>query len=420
MTQNDRQYEAIVFGATGYTGKYTAEHITTGLPTDFKWAIAGRSEGKLTALANELKSLNPDRPPPGIEIAQLQKADLVQLAKKTKVLITTVGPYHKYGTAVVEACAETGTHYLDVTGETPWVYDIAKEYHETAKRSGAIIIPQNGVESAPSDLLCWALVAHIRGAMNVGTGEIIHSIHDMRASASGGTLATVLTLLDSYGLGDLAKAFDRWSLSVVPPPKQAYSKPLFEKLTGVRTVADLGDFLTDSIAGTTDTTLVHRSWSLYDGGKFYGPNFYISPYSRAGSLLKGVLMHFALIFGFMALMLPPVRWLLQRFVYQPGEGPTKESVPCIPVPYHRINSLTSPLQTSQARIHRIPRHRSRRRVRPKRPEARIRPHAFRRQHVPPHWYLSCRSCDHDREKQDVRARAWRWCADAGDAGCAVS
>ena len=342
MASPQRQYEAIVFGATGYTGKYTAEHITTDLPTDFQWAIAGRSESKLKAVADELRSLNPDRPPPVIEIAQLQKDDLVRLVRKTKVLITTVGPYHKLGTAVVEACVETGTHYLDVTGETPWVYDITKKYHETAKRNGAIIIPQNGVESAPADLLSWALVAHNRQTLNAGTKEIVHSIHDIKATASGGTLATVLTLLDSYGMSDLAKAFDPWSLSTVAPPQQSYSKSLFETLTGVRTEPDLGGTLTDSIAGSTDRTLVHRSWSLYDGGKYYGPQFQFSPYSRAGSVLKGVTMHFVLTFGMLALLLPPVRWLLSRFVYQPGEGPTKEYIPRIPPkhPHPPTNSKT--------------------------------------------------------------------------------
>lgn len=93
MAQGQRQYECIVFGATGYTGKYTAEHITTHLPTDFNWAIAGRSESKLQRLVDELKPLNTDRLQPAVEVAQLQKDDLVTLAKKTKVLITTVGPY---------------------------------------------------------------------------------------------------------------------------------------------------------------------------------------------------------------------------------------------------------------------------------------------------------------------------------------
>lgn len=84
MSQEQRQYECIVFGATGYTGKYTAEHITTHLPTDFTWAIAGRTESKLKSLADELRTLNPDRVQPGIELAQLSKDDLVKLARKTK------------------------------------------------------------------------------------------------------------------------------------------------------------------------------------------------------------------------------------------------------------------------------------------------------------------------------------------------
>lgn len=114
MSTNERQYECIVFGASGYTGKYTAEHIVTALPTDFRWAVAGRSEAKLKRLVDDLRSLNPDRKDPAIEIARLEKADLLALAKKTKILISTVGPYYMYGTVVVEACAETGTHYLDV------------------------------------------------------------------------------------------------------------------------------------------------------------------------------------------------------------------------------------------------------------------------------------------------------------------
>ena len=84
MSREQRQYECIVFGATGYTGKYTAEYITKHLPTDFKWAIAGRTESKLKAMADELRTLNADRGQPGIELAQLTKDDLVKLARKTK------------------------------------------------------------------------------------------------------------------------------------------------------------------------------------------------------------------------------------------------------------------------------------------------------------------------------------------------
>nr|OQO31878.1 hypothetical protein B0A51_00884 [Rachicladosporium sp. CCFEE 5018] len=322
-SNQSRQYEVILFGATGYTGKYTAEYLITSSPTNLKWAIAGRSQSKLRDLAKELQTLNPNRPSPAVETSDLDPTSLEKLALKTKVLVTTVGPYHKYGTAVLAACAETGTHYLDVTGEIPWVYDMVNQYHDTAKQTGAIIIPQCGVESAPSDLMCWALVNHIRETLHTGTGEIVYSMHDMKGSASGGTLSTILTLFDRYGLGELAKSSARWSISAVKPPKQDYSKSLTEKLTGLRTVNDLGGTLTDSLQ-SVDIPIVHRSWSLYDGGRLYGDKFHFTPYMRASGALQGLAVHFAMGFGLLALLLPPVRWLLQRYVTQPGSGATKE------------------------------------------------------------------------------------------------
>jgi len=139
MASGERQYELILFGSTGYTGKLAAEHITKALPTDLKWAIAGRNHKKLSAVVDSLKPLNPDRKVPEIEIAELSPSDLDALAKKTKLLISTVGPYHLYGTPVVEACANNGTHYIDCTGEVPWVYDVINKYHKTAQSTGAIV-----------------------------------------------------------------------------------------------------------------------------------------------------------------------------------------------------------------------------------------------------------------------------------------
>jgi len=139
MANEDRQYELILFGSTGYTGKLTAEHIAKNLPTDLKWAVAGRNHQKLSAVVDSIKSLNADRIPPKVEVAELTPSDLDALAKKTRLLISTVGPYHLYGTPVVEACAKNGTHYVDCTGEVPWVYDIIKKYHKIAQSTGAIV-----------------------------------------------------------------------------------------------------------------------------------------------------------------------------------------------------------------------------------------------------------------------------------------
>jgi short subunit dehydrogenase-like uncharacterized protein len=215
MANQDRQYECIVFGATGYTGKYTCEHIVQHLPTDFKWAVAGRSASKLESLVDELKKLNPDRVHPDVLQCGLEKAELVSLAKKTKVLITTVGPYAKYGTPVVEACAETGTHYLDVTGEFPWTYEMINKYQDVAKKNGAIMIPQDGIESAPSDLVTWMLADCIRKNLGVGMKETVLTVWELNSAPSGGTLATTFNMFEGFTASQLAKAGNSCELFVI-------------------------------------------------------------------------------------------------------------------------------------------------------------------------------------------------------------
>ena len=102
------------------------------------------------------------------------------MAKKTQLLITTVGPYAKYGEHAFKACAENGTHYLDVTGEIPYVAEMIKKYEKTAKESGAIMIPQIGVDSAPADLVTWTLVNMIRNRFSAPTAEAVVSIHEIQ------------------------------------------------------------------------------------------------------------------------------------------------------------------------------------------------------------------------------------------------
>lgn len=326
MAQSDRQYHLVVLGATGYTGKYTCEHVATALPTDLRWAVAGRSQSKLETLVKDLKSLNGDRAQPAIEIAQLQKDVLSVLASKTKVLISTIGPYHKYGTPVFEACAEAGTHYLDCTGEVPWCYDMINNYEATAKRTGAIMISQAGVESVPSDMMVWALASHIKHALgpNVRLREVVNSVYAMKAQASGGTLDTVLTLLDSYPLSHLAESGKPWALAPVKPQNKMAGRSLYEKITGLRYVPDLGQ-LTTSFQAAAEVPIVNRSWALLDQGNYYGQNFHVSILMRTRNIFTGFVLHLAITIGLVALALPPVRWFLRHFVYQPGKGPSKES-----------------------------------------------------------------------------------------------
>jgi short subunit dehydrogenase-like uncharacterized protein len=117
----------------------------------------------------------------GIEIANVNdEAQLESLVKKAFVVITTVGPYCLYGEPIFKICAETGTHYLDCTGEVPWVARMIKKYETVAKKSGAIMLPQQGVESAPSDLLTWSMAQHLRKELDAPTKDAIVTIHKLK------------------------------------------------------------------------------------------------------------------------------------------------------------------------------------------------------------------------------------------------
>lgn len=115
-----------------------------------------------------------------IEICNLDDAELSALAKKTKVILATVGPYALHGERCFKACAENGTHYFDVTGEVPWVAEMIKKYESTAKASGSILIPQCGLESALPDLVTLYAVDAVREEFSAPTGEVIVSLHEIR------------------------------------------------------------------------------------------------------------------------------------------------------------------------------------------------------------------------------------------------
>ena len=333
-----RKYDLIVLGATGYTGKLCAEYITTSLPTSLKWAVAGRSQPRLSGLLDELKGMCPDRIQPGkfiilsymsisayhkpeTEISTLDPQELHTLTRKTRLLINTVGPYYLYSSPVVEACAKSGTHYLDVTGESPWVLEMITKYHETAKANHAIIIPEIAVESAPSDMLAFALTQLIRKELSVGTKEVVGCMHEIKGTPSGGTIATALGLLDRYSLKEVARSAGTWASSPIPRTGPEDGPSLVSKLFGVRKVPGLGT-LTTLISAGPNVATVQRSWGLLEGGKLYGPNFTYHEYVSVRNTAIAVAVHIAFTFVSLAVAIPPIRWLAKKFFSAPG-GPPK-------------------------------------------------------------------------------------------------
>ncbi|TWU76689.1 hypothetical protein ED733_001038 [Metarhizium rileyi] len=300
--KHGRQYDLVVFGATGYTGRLTAEHVAKALPSNLKWAVAGRSESKLQGIVSDCKKINSDRLPPSIEVANIDdEAQLEALVKKSFVVITTVGPYCLHGESIFKLCAEAGTHYLDCTGEVPWVARMIKKYENTAKKSGAIMVPQNGIESAPPDVLTWAMAQHLRNDLNASTKDAVVTIHTLNSAPSGGTLATVLVHFEHFPLKEVIESTKPFAISPIPHTSGAKPQTSFlQSLLGVTSLPNLG-LLTTSIAGKTDQAVVTRTWGLLHEipsrkKEFYGPRF------------------------------TWFRSLVKRFVYQPGEGVSREEM----------------------------------------------------------------------------------------------
>ena len=255
----------------------------------------------------------------GVEIASLSIEDLNRLTKTTCVILNTIGPYHLYSTPIVEACAHNGTHYLDVTGESPWVLEMIEKYDSIARANGAIIIPEIGIESAPSDMVAWSLASLFRKEYSLPTREVVCTLHVFKGTPSGGTLATILSILDNYSLRFIGRSTAPWAMSPIPGPSSQVRASWVSRLFGVRWVPQLG-VLTTSLLGATNTAIVQRSWGLLDNGNLYGPNFRYSEYLTAKNAFVAVTLHFAFAVSLFALTLRPVRWLVKKFIYAPGEG----------------------------------------------------------------------------------------------------
>ena len=198
-----------------------------------------------------------------------------------------------------------------------------EKYDSMARANGAIIIPEIGFESAPSDMMAWSLANFFRKEYSLPTREVVGTVHVIKGSLSGGTLATILSILDNYSLRAIGRSTAPWAMSPVPGPSSQSRKTWISRLFGVRWVPQLG-VLTTSLTGSTNTAIVQRSWGLLDSGNYYGPNFQYSEYLTTKNAFVAVALHFAFAVGLFALTLRPIRWLVRKFVYAPGEGVHKD------------------------------------------------------------------------------------------------
>lgn len=299
----DRAYDIVLFGATGFTGRLTAEYLAAHAPAGLRWALAGRDGDRLRALRDRL-----GRP---IDVVTADAGDeraLRDLAASTRLVATTVGPYVRYGGPLVAACAESGTDYVDLTGEPEFVDRVYVEHHATAARTGARLVHACGFDSIPPDLGALYTVQRLP------EGEPIRMRGYISAGGrpSGGTFHTVLLNFGRFRSVSAAHAARR---RVEPA------------LTGRRARGVAGRPHRQPALGvyglpmpSIDPQIVVRSARALPR---YGPDFTYGHFigvrraSSAVALAAGAGGVFALA------QLGPTRRALGRLL-PPGEGPTQE------------------------------------------------------------------------------------------------
>ena len=192
MRAGERDLDIVLYGATGFIGKLTAEYLAKAA-AGVRVALAGRSADRLRAVRHALGGAAQDWP---IITADLsQQAALQAMAARTQVVVSAVGPYSRHGLPVVAACAAAGTDYADLTGEVPFVRDSIDLYHQQAADNGARIVHSCGFDSIPSDLTVYAL--H-RRAVADGAGDLGDTTLVLRAYSggyAGGSIATMVELM---------------------------------------------------------------------------------------------------------------------------------------------------------------------------------------------------------------------------------
>ncbi|OBT98898.1 hypothetical protein VE01_02396 [Pseudogymnoascus verrucosus] len=317
--KSDREYDLVVVGATGYTGTITATHIAEHLPTNLKWAIAGRSGVKLEALAAELKKLSPDRLQPAIEIVDVEdKSKLSSLVKKARVCISVVS-YHHVGAEVIEACIKNRTDYIDTAGSVLHIRNWIDKYHKAAELAGVVLIHSCGAFSAPQDLLTWASVRELAKKFSMKTKELVLSVVSIASDPSGGTIESMMER-GAFGAEVLEKAQQPWYLSPTMGKQSSNSTNFF----GMRHDSFLGGLSASAINAVQNRAVIHRTWGLLGGGKDYGPNFQYNEYKKASSTLAGVFQILNTRAIGLLLTIPPLKAIAMMFLPVPGEGPDLE------------------------------------------------------------------------------------------------
>ena len=303
MAKQTAEFDIIVYGASGFTGRLVAEYLAKqGVG---KWAMAGRSLSKLAEVRDEM-GLPSDTP---LVIADASNpATLIDMCNRTRVVLTTVGPYQLYGKELVAACAETGTDYVDLCGEPAWMREMIDAHDARAKETGARIVFSCGFDSIPFDLGVWFLQQEANKRHGKPAPRVKGRVRKMQGGASGGTIASLTETMKAAAKNPKIIGILKSSFGLPPgfegPSQPSGLLPEYDSATGTWTAP--------FVMAPINTKNVHRSNFLL--GHPYGRDFVydemiMTTIGDAGRAMAEAMAK-ASPFGDSKL--------------QPGEGPSKE------------------------------------------------------------------------------------------------
>ena len=319
----DRPYDVVVFGATSFVGQILCKYLVDriGVEGSVSWAIAGRSSSKLAEVANDTGATVPRIVADAADLTAMSS-----LVESTRVVISTVGPYAKYGSVLVEAAAKAGTDYCDLTGEPQWMSKMIDAYQTEAEESGARIVHSCGFDSIPSDLGVWFTQKQALTKFEEPCTQIEMRVKTLKGGASGGTIASGLNvvaeaaadpslrkvLANPYALAPAEHRFGVDQPNVTLPKRDAAS----------------GGWVAPFVMASVNTKIVHRTNALL--GHRWGREFRYDEAMMTGSGPLGAIKSGGMVGGLgagMALVaIGPVRRLLEKRVLpKPGEGPSPEA-----------------------------------------------------------------------------------------------
>ncbi len=314
--RNNREFDIIVWGASGFTGKLVAEYIYKNYKLkNLKWAIAGRNKLKLISIR---ESFLDDKIP--IVIANsFDKLSLEKMVKRTSVICTTVGPYAKYGSLLVDSCINNKTHYCDIAGEAQWIRKIIDMHHMDAQENKVKIVNSCGFDSIPSDIGVYFIYRNIlkknlkiqmrvTNAKGTYSGGTYYSMQNVLKEASDSKQVKDL-LLNPYGLNP--------SGHLNGPDKRDLMSIVYDK--------KIKSWIAPFMMAGINTKIVRRSNALTNYK--YGKKFSYDEAIMTGGGIKGRIVAIVLSVPLIFFTIRPGSFLykiLNFFSPKPGEGPNKE------------------------------------------------------------------------------------------------